>query len=327
MAYNNYNSILQVSPTTPGEGYREGLQQVINDQFENASNCYTIKYEQTLGKKDYKDIKSRVSHIKLAPTGQRIEDDWLKLSFKNYDSSPKIGSKYQFESFNWLAINADNIFSPTTSLEIRRCNHLLKWYSKDGAYREEECIIDYFKLSAANNVSKDNIMIIQDNKRYLFMQDNEFTNSITFGQRFIFNKMAWKVTNFDRKIRHGVLEIAVESDQKIPTDEMTNEVSLSNQINQAPVIVTTDNSEIIIGDSEIKIGLSKQFSIYKFINKIQQTDTYTFSLNSNSAKIISYTNNTLIIEAGKYTSSVILSATNTITNGIFTKTINLVALW
>jgi hypothetical protein len=85
--------------------------------------------------------------------------------------------------------------------------------------------------------------------------------------------------------------------------------------------------EEIIGDEYIKYGISKTYTIYKYINGIAQSDTYTFSVNNNLVSIVSYTSNTVVLKAGTTVGNAVLKATNTITSDEIIMTITVESLW
>ena len=407
MALDFYKAYKDNLATAPSQKYRDDMQAIINSQFENSSSLYTIEEESPYASNLWVNTDVRINHLITNQMGVRLGDDYRELVFKDLSHAKGMGFRYRFSNSVWLTINTDNYKYITNSTTIRRCNHLLKWYNDENKLIQEPCILDYFKFRP-NVLKETSDMILPDDKKQIIMQLNDNTQQLGYNKRFIFNKMAWQIIDFDTISYPNLLILTVEQHEiDVAKDDLVNEIAgafelpvyeitiLNNDIElqagsnlqlrvnitkngdiiNLPVVYKSsdetiatvsntglvtgvedgdcsisveleDNSNVsdaisatikntpinntiedIVGDENIPTGVSRVYQIYKYIDGVQQPDTYTFSINNNLGTLTNITGNSVKIKAGKNTGSIILTAQNNVTADIITKNIEIVTLW
>ncbi len=402
--YDAYKNNLAMSPS---ESYKDNLQAMIDSQFENSSSLYNIEEECPTKSNLWNNVDVRINHVLSSNMGIKLGDDFKELIFGDLSHPKGMGYKYKFDNYVWITINTDNYKFVTASAVIRRCNQVLKWYNKEGRLIEEPAIIDYYKFRP-NNFKENKDMILPDDKKQIIMQLNDNTSELAYDKRFIFNKMAWKIVDYDVVSYPSLLILTVtQHEMDKARDDISNEIAdafvlpsyeikiLNNDIQlqtgskiqlkiqitkdgdivSLPVIykslnkqkatidnmglitaisngvcdisvelenngsvsdvisATINNSptvnviEEIVGDDNTPIGVTKAYTINKYIDGVVQPDTYTFSINNNLSILNNVTDNSVKLKAGKVTGTVILTATNDVTSDVINKTIDIVTLW
>jgi hypothetical protein len=410
MAYKFYNAYLNVAPSSPQQNYKDDLQAMIDDQFDNASDTYIIQEELTPGTLIWTDVDVRITHAINNQTGEKLGDDWRNVIFKNIDHVYGLGHRYQFNGFYWITTNTDFYKYVTASAVVRRCNWILKWYNEFGKLQQEPCIVEYYKFTPMKNIIDNQYMLIGEKIRYITLQNNSETYKILRNRRFIIDRIAYRVISTDSVTKPGLYLLTVQEHQINPSvDDLTNSVAnaygnsvytiditnpdivfsvgstpiqlntvvkLDGQVVTDTVVlykssntsVATVNSsgivsavangnamitaylyendavydnlnvavysipvqnivEVISGADSIQNGLTSQYSIYKIINGVQQSDSYTFSLTGSGATMQIIDANHVNITANVDNGSVVLNAKNNVSGVTISKTIQLVALW
>ena len=228
MTLKYYDAYLTIS-TTPKDSFRNNLQAVINAQFDNAPNYYLIEEEETFGTLVFTDTNVRITQvIKNKSTGEKLGDDFKQIIFKELDHVTGMGYRYRFDNNIWIGVNSTNYKDITASITTRRCNHTLKWYDTSRVLRQEPCVIEYFKSGTTENISENNNMIVPSKQCTIILQNNDYSDTLQYDQRFFFNKVAWKIIGFDRITYSGLIRLTVEQHSiDNVKDDLTNEIANS----------------------------------------------------------------------------------------------------
>lgn len=188
------------SSKNPKEKWKDGLQELVNKSFENASTYQTdVEVEIGFGILEFEPIICRVTTIIDAKTGQRVNDDYKKLIFPDLDYLPKLGTRYRFENNIWLVINTDDIKTDTAAVYVRRCNNTMNFQDKYGNIHKEPCYIDY-KVTE-NQLFREYSMDVASGRIMIQCQKNSWTTPIDINDRFVFGDDLYKIRNrarFDR---------------------------------------------------------------------------------------------------------------------------------
>lgn len=193
MALSFYNSWREVS-STPSEYWSESLQALIDDEFENASNVYTIEEENIRGTLQFSNTTCRICHvISDKQTGEKMGDDWRTLIFPTLDHDVFIGKRFRFDNNIFICTSTDNYHYVTKSCVIRRCNNLLRWIDAFGNKIQEPCVLEY-KIMSNGNDNNSNI-ITPDGYINVTAQYNNKTKLIPSNKRFLFGnpRVAYKI--------------------------------------------------------------------------------------------------------------------------------------
>ena len=174
------------------ESFDEHMQEVVNALFDNASTAYKdIEEEIEFGTLEFKQIDARINGIIDAKTGQRVNDDFKKIIFRDINYKPELGTRYRFDDNIWIVFSAENHHTDTSSVYIRRCNHTLNLQTPLGTIHQEPCCIGY-ELVETPPFMKYSVEVPMA-RSDIFLQYNEHTKGLNINSRFIIGGDAYKV--------------------------------------------------------------------------------------------------------------------------------------
>ena len=189
------------SSRTPKQMWKDGLQALVDYSFENTSTIqFDVEEEIDFGTLEFAPITVRVNSLVDAKTGQRINDDYKKLIFKDLDYKPKIGTRYRFDNNIWIVFSTDNVKTDTSSVYVRRCNNTMNIQDKYGNIHKEPVYIDY-KVTE-NQIFRNYSIDVPSGRIYFQCQLNDYTKNIDVNDRYIFGGDVYKIREksaFDRR--------------------------------------------------------------------------------------------------------------------------------
>jgi hypothetical protein len=312
LALQCYDSWRKVS-STPSEYWKESLQALANNTFENASTLAKIQEEKTFGNLDWSDdLQVRITHIiSDKNTGEKLGDDFRNVIFPDMTHKCVLGQRYSFDNNYWIIVNTDKFKYPTISACIRRVNNVLNNYDKYGVLHSEPCIIDYQIRST--DFDFNNNIIVPDGYTTILVQGNEWTKMYHLNQRFMFGGQAWKCTfinNFQRintldNSSVNLIRMILMKDAIAPDDDVINNIPntktynytisidqgniLEQQVNYTSTLsATVKNGTEIVNGMEL-LWESNDNNICEiqqngsFILKSEGTCNVTVSLKDNSS--------------------------------------------
>lgn len=188
------------STKEPKDIWKESLQEFVDKSFENASTYYEVEEEKFFGSLKFKKLKVRVTSLVDAKTGQRINDDYKKITFSDLNYRPEIGTRYKFDNNIWITFSTDNIKTDTSAVYVRRCNNTINSQDKYGNIHQEPCYIDY-KITE-NQIFRNYSIDVPSGRIWVQCQLNEHTKDLNVNDRFIFSGDAYRIrerNKFDRR--------------------------------------------------------------------------------------------------------------------------------
>lgn len=195
-----YDTFLKTS-RSPKKMWKDGLQALVDYSFENTSTIqFDVEEEIDFGTLEFAPITVRVNSLVDAKTGQRINDDYKKLIFKDLDYKPKIGTRYRFDNNIWIVFSTDNVKTDTSSVYVRRCNNTMNIQDKYGNIHREPVYIDY-KVTE-NQIFRNYSIDVPSGRIYFQCQLNDYTKNIDVNDRYIFGGDVYKIREksaFDRR--------------------------------------------------------------------------------------------------------------------------------
>ena len=198
MAY--YDTFIKSTPT-PKEDWINTLQERVKQSFTNSSTVqYDIEEEIGIGTLEFKPILARVTQLVDAKSGQRINDDYRKITFSDFNHKPLVGTRYRFDNNIWIAFSTDNIKTVTSALYVRRCNNVMSTQDNYGNIHREPIYIDY-KVTE-NQLYRNYSIDVPNGRIYIQCQLNKYTQNININDRFIFGGDAYRIrerSTFDRR--------------------------------------------------------------------------------------------------------------------------------
>lgn len=181
--------------------WKEQLQELVDASFSNSSTVqFDVEEETGFGTLNFKNVECRITTLVDAKTGQRVNDDYKKIIFKDLNKTPEIGARYRFDNNIWMVFSTDNIKTDTSSAYLRRCNNVIGIEDEYGNLHYEPCYIDY-KITETQ-LFKEYTLDVPAGRIWVTCQLNKNTESIAINKRYIFNGTVYKVreqNRFDRQ--------------------------------------------------------------------------------------------------------------------------------
>lgn len=270
---------------TPREKWKDGLQEFVNKEFDNASTFYEdVEEEIEFGTLEFRHILVRINSLVDAKTGQRANDDYKKIIFSDLDYKVPIGTRYRFDNNIWLVFSTDNIKTDTSSVYVRRCNNTMNWQDKYGNIHREPCYIDY-KLTE-NQIFREYSVDVPSGRIWVQYQANDKTRDININSRFIFGTNPYKVRSmgdydrlntFDQNSAR-LLSFYADYDNKAEDDNF--ELSVANY---KCFTFTIDSEDIISNTIGYKNSLI--YNVYLNNSIVENENVSWESTDSNIAEI------------------------------------------
>ncbi len=187
MTYPFFSAGMNILGQTPKQDYTSLFQETINQQFANASNIFTIQEEDSFASGTYRDVDVRIMGLINPTTGDNIEDDIKKITFKNISHSVDLGRMYYFDSNYWITVNVDKIKTLAQSVVVKRCNNVLRWIDElTGAYYEVPCSLGYLINENRDYATAGSAVVTPSGMINCIVQFNSATTKIQPNQRFLF---------------------------------------------------------------------------------------------------------------------------------------------
>ena len=194
MGYNAYDAWLSVNKlaSDPKAYYRETLQDIINDRFEESSDYRLIDMldRDTLLPTQ---IGVRLTKTRSINKGNKIKDDYFKILFKDLSVAVEIGDLFEFDNFRWLVLDIKSLESGVMTCTIQRCNVQLKFVESNNdvlpVITDTIYTIDCIAENRIYDDEKDQYYTIPNNNIQAKVPNNSVSRKINFanqgGTRFI----------------------------------------------------------------------------------------------------------------------------------------------
>ena len=190
MGYTYYTSASPVTFYSPKQVWTDSFNSLLDQEFYNASDVFTIKEETYFASGSYINVDVRINTTTEPGTNIKLGDDFKTLLFQSSHPTVAIDQKFYFDQNYWLITNTTFIKSLVTSAIVRRCNNILRWVDLSGNLYSEHCYIDYKPTTPDNRNRTD--PIIPMGTIHVFSQLNNNTRTIREDQRFLFgNTQQW----------------------------------------------------------------------------------------------------------------------------------------
>jgi hypothetical protein len=184
--YKILNSSMSIVKS-PKESYIEDFQQRLNEGFENSTDWFYVKEESPFGSENYVDVLARINYVVTAETGEKLSDDYKLLWFKDISHKVFLGTMFYFDNNYWITVNTESIKSLTTSITVKRCNNILRWFdSKGGIYTAPCTMGDSLIRENRDYATAGSAVVNMSGVLEIVTQFNMKTNTIKANQRFLF---------------------------------------------------------------------------------------------------------------------------------------------
>lgn len=176
----------------PFDEFHSFEQELINEDFEYAPTWYEdIEQEIEFGSLKFVKIDARINQIMDSKVGDRINDDYRKIIFRDLSFKPELGSRYKFDNNIWIVYSTDNIKNVHSSCYIRRCNNTINLQDKYGNIHQEPCIVDI--KPTKSGITEQEYMSTPVARQVLMYQYNEWTKPLFVNSRIMFNRQVYKI--------------------------------------------------------------------------------------------------------------------------------------
>lgn len=202
MAYKHMNSYLNITPESLKDQYVENFRELMNDQFLNASDIWTIEEEYPFASGLWREQVVRINHVIDSDTGEKRGDDYKKILFKELDHPTQPGWQYRFNDNIWLSYNTEAIKSLTSDALVARCNNTLRWIDEDGSLNEVPCVITEIIKQTRDYSTAGSSLVIPAGFFEIQCQFNPKSNKIKANQRFLLGNAGFPENNSNNNNHH-----------------------------------------------------------------------------------------------------------------------------
>ena len=204
-----YDGFMVINNAPPSVKWRRHLQDTVDKQFENASTWWDDIYEEKEFGSDkidqisnpeileevFNKIEARITSLVDAKSGQRDNDDYKQIIYKNTSYKPKYGQRYYFDNNIWIIYSTDNIRSSSANAYIRRCNNVIGIKMEDGTTHKEPCSIDYKMTETQPTIGE--TVDVPGGRIEIQCQCNKYTDLLQINTRFILGRSVYKIRSFN----------------------------------------------------------------------------------------------------------------------------------
>ena len=204
-----YDGFMIVNNAPPSVKWRRHLQDTVDKQFENASTWWDDIYEEKEFGSDkidqisnpeileevFNKIEARITSLVDAKSGQRDNDDYKQIIYKNTSYKPKYGQRYYFDDNIWIIYSTENIRSSSANAYVRRCNNVIGIKMDDGTTHKDPCSIDYKMTETQPTIGE--TIDVPNGRIEIQCQCNKYTDLLQINTRFILGRSAYKIRSLN----------------------------------------------------------------------------------------------------------------------------------
>ena len=276
---------------TPRQQHIDDFQQLLDEQFYDAADVFTIQEETALASGVYQNIDVRITGLINTNTGERIEDDFKKILFQDVGHPVSLGKMYQFDSNYWVTVNIDKVKTLASTATVRRCNNVLRWQDRNtGAVYRVPCAVNYLIKENRNYSTSGSELVVPSGMIEVFAQFNNDTNRIRPNQRFLLgnssNWISYRVqggglANFNNlttldNMSVGLLRLSFEIDYtNNATDDIVN--GIADYIQNTFVLTLTETT--------VSGGAGQTVQLHPTLTRNGETVSGTYVWSSNDTAI------------------------------------------
>jgi hypothetical protein len=246
MSYSAYEAYLSMNnslASTPTNYFKEGLQAIVDTQFEYASNYYIVKHKDRINN-TWSNIGVRLTKPFSIKNSDSLKDDHFQVIFKDADYVVYLGDMFEFEGYRWMVTDTSNINTVSNSVMIQRCNVQLKFVNSSTpvmpSYIGDYNIIDGIAEMKIRDMNEDKYFLLPTNQMMVKIPNDvngkKIKSTQSAGTRFIFGTtpQAWRTISIDSisEIRktyyddapddyNGIINLRLQLDAINPTTDNT----------------------------------------------------------------------------------------------------------
>lgn len=224
MSYEALDAILSVTNTSTNY-FKELQQEILNQEFENASDVYTIQ-EEDLVTGEFKDVKVRLNKGITSGNLQLntyTKEDFKKILFQDLNHPLQLGQKFKFFNYTWMIVDLNSVASINSVCMVRKCNCKVKFYKDNVLYVLDGIAYDPNRTS--DGVDNSSLATSGDSMLDILVKYDSNSKKIKRDMRFIIDRRYWVVSKVDG-LNTGLLKIICkENYENSSNDDLINGIA------------------------------------------------------------------------------------------------------
>lgn len=210
-----------------------------------------------------------------------------------FDKGDYVYFKYGGEDTTWMIEGLDIQYNFNVIGTMYRCyrDRDLKWIDKNGKLHSMPCVIK--KNTLGTNFDLDIPVILTDGTIYVDVQKNQYTDTITSNDRFLFDKQAFKVTFNETFIGGNYSTLTMVKDSIAPDDDLINNIANVNRYKYTLSINQPSFTETV--------GHTQQLTATLKLNNVITTESLTWSTSDPVKATIDTNGNLSLLSVGTVT--------------------------
>ena len=178
------------------------------------------------------------------------------------------------EYSTWILISLDTQYLYNVKGRMLECNNSLRWKDKEGNINCYPCVIED-SLTYTNFKWGNKGIVEPGGDIVVIVQRNECTSKIEVNDRFLFNKLGFKVKEIFNELNPNYLELYMMKAPELNGDDLKDNIA----INEQPIIDTELNGIVLSPNvKEILVGETINFNVYNYINGEKQENTFSINI-------------------------------------------------
>lgn len=180
------------------------------------------------------------------------------------------------ELSTWILTSLDTQYLYNVKGRMLQCNNSLRWKDNEGEIHCYPCVIK--DALTYTNFKWGNKGVVQSGGDIVVVvQRNQFTSNINVNDRFLFNEVAFRVKQLFDELNSNYLELYMMKAPELQNDNYSDNIA----INENPQEEKSKNGIILLPDvKRIMLGETENFTVYNYINGVQQPDTFTINISN-----------------------------------------------
>ena len=203
------------------------------------------------------------------------------VGYKYFQSYPydtpqfKIGD-YIHWNFNhkelstWILTSLDTQYLYNVKGRMLQCNNSLRWQDKNGNINCYPCVIED-ALTYTNFKWGSKGLVEQGGDIVVIVQKNAYTSNINVNDRFLFNKIAFKVKQLFNELNPNYLELYMMKVPELDNDNFNDNIAINDN---PSVNIELDGIVLTPDVKEIMLGKTVSFNINNYVSGVKQNDTF-----------------------------------------------------
>jgi hypothetical protein len=291
--YDAYNARLSISKTSPIEYQRDLMQRVVQKSFFASPSYYQV-----------------TQYAPTTPSVSSTLDVWVidqseTKDFKEIQVYPgqtlNYGDYILWQGDYWLVLQVDNMGDVYQRGYMQKCLSSLKWLDENGEVKEAWFT---YKTDSSRGLGLEQgkVMLLPNERRYIFLQNNSDTVKLEKGKRFIFDNRSWRVTSIDR-LNTGLIYFELEEFDINPASDNVV-LRIADYVGNIPNYTL----KILNGSNlSIRAGQTYQLNVEVRNNGVLTTKSLTFTSSNPSIATVSSTGLVTTIANGEVVITVALA--------------------